>query len=479
MANDTMYTDQPGQFPATSSSGNQYIMVLVEVDVNYIDAEPMKNRSAGSMIKAYLALWAQLTATGTIRPTTHLMDNEASAELKEEIRKNCTIQLVPPDNHRRNLAERAIPTFKCHFKAILAGVDDSFPMRLWDKLLPQTILTLNLLRQSNVAPMVSAYQYVHGNFDYNKTPLAPLGCAVQLYESNSRQGTWAEHSTDGWYIGTSMEHYRCHRIYVKKTRSERISDTVFFKHKYITQPTVTPADTIVKALDDLTHALKGRRNVKGTSEMESIERIDELLNNIPQQLEQNRQQEQQKRQVTFDESTAPPKENRIPTARQPTPARTTSRPSIEKAIIDKPIQSIAPTPRVHDQMRTVPTATTTQMTPPTPRVLSKSKQAPPTIIHSKIREKIREKETNRARIQHQTHMQLRQQEQRERVQLIRDEDTGEYLKYRQLIRSPKHNVIWNKSSANEFGRLAQGLPDGRVNGTNTTFFIHKNLVPKD
>ena len=288
-----------------------------------------------------------------------------------------------------------------------------------------------------------------------------------------------------------MEHYRCHRIYVKKTRSERISDTVFFKHKYITQPTVTPADTIVKALDDLTHALKGRRNVQGTSEIETLERIDELLNNIPQKLERNRQQERQKKQVTFDESTAPPKENRIPTARQLTPARTTSRPSIEKAIIDKPIQPIAPTPRVQDQMSTVPTprvqnqmstvpiATTTKMTPPTPRVLRKSKQAPPTSIHSKIREKIREKETNRSRIQHRTHMQLRQQEQRERVQLIRDEDTGEYLKYRQLIRSPKHSVIWNKSSANEFGRLAQGLPDGRVKGTNTIFFIHKNLVPKE
>jgi hypothetical protein len=46
-----MHTDQPGQFPATLSSGNQYIMVLVEVDRNYINAKPMKNKSAGSMIK--------------------------------------------------------------------------------------------------------------------------------------------------------------------------------------------------------------------------------------------------------------------------------------------------------------------------------------------------------------------------------------------------------------------------------------------
>jgi hypothetical protein len=39
-------------------------------------------------------------------------------------------------------------------------------MRLWDKLLPQTVLTLNLLRQSNAAPTVSAYQYVGGSFNY-------------------------------------------------------------------------------------------------------------------------------------------------------------------------------------------------------------------------------------------------------------------------------------------------------------------------
>ncbi len=107
-ANDTMYTDQPGRFPATSSSRNQYIMVLVEVNGNYIDAKPMKSRSVGSMIKAYLALWTRLMATGVIKPTTHLMDNEASVKLKAEIKKNCTIQLVPPDNHRRNLAEQAI-----------------------------------------------------------------------------------------------------------------------------------------------------------------------------------------------------------------------------------------------------------------------------------------------------------------------------------------------------------------------------------
>jgi hypothetical protein len=74
-------------------------------------------------------------------------------------------------------------------------------------------------------------------------------------------------------------------------------------------------------------------------------------------------------------------------------------------------------------------------------------------------------------------MQLHQQEQGERVQLIRDDETGEYLNYRQLIQDPKHKEIWNTSAANEFGRLAQGV-GGRVKATNTILFIRKNQVPK-
>ena len=38
-----IYTDQTGGFPFQSNKGNRYLMVMVEVDSNYIDAEPMKN----------------------------------------------------------------------------------------------------------------------------------------------------------------------------------------------------------------------------------------------------------------------------------------------------------------------------------------------------------------------------------------------------------------------------------------------------
>ncbi|KAL7475074.1 hypothetical protein ACHAW6_001009, partial [Cyclotella cf. meneghiniana] len=185
-----------------------------------------------------------------------MLHNEAPEELKKAIHESgCTVELMPVNIHQRNVAERAIQTFKSHLIAILAGVSDTFPIHQWDELLPQTILTLNLLRQSNVAPNISAYSYHHGPFDYNRMPIALMGCAVQFHIKPTRRKIFGEYSADGWYLRTSPEHYRCHVVFVKATRSKRITDTVFFKHKYITQPTVTPADAIVKAYHDSISAI--------------------------------------------------------------------------------------------------------------------------------------------------------------------------------------------------------------------------------
>jgi hypothetical protein len=127
-ARTTMYTDQTGRFPVQSSRGNQLIMVLYEINGNYIDAEPMKDNKENSLIKAYNTLWARVTKSGKVKPTVHILDNEASALFKESIKTNCDLQLVPLDTYRRNLAKSAIQTFKNHFIAILAGLDPSFPM---------------------------------------------------------------------------------------------------------------------------------------------------------------------------------------------------------------------------------------------------------------------------------------------------------------------------------------------------------------
>jgi hypothetical protein len=262
-----VYSNQTGQLPVQSSQGNTSLMVYFDVDANYIDAEPKRNHKDNQMIQAYQNLWTRMNCNCETKPNMHILNNEASEAFKTEIKKNCNLQLVPPDTHRRNLAERAIQTFKSHFIATLAGVNSSFPMSLCDRLVPQTGITLNLLRQANKIPSVSVYEFVNGKFDYNKFPLAPLGCAVEMHESTNRQKTWDLHSLSGWYLGTSTEHYCCHKIFCKKTRSERKSDMVFFQHWYITQPMVTPEDQIIKAVRDLSSALRHRVKICGKEEM--------------------------------------------------------------------------------------------------------------------------------------------------------------------------------------------------------------------
>ena len=167
----------------------------------------------------------------------------------------CNLELVPPHCHRRNIAEAAIKNFISHFISILAGADPSFPTTLWDKLLPQAEFTLSLLRQSNSTPTMSAHARLFENFDFNRMPLAPMGCGVQIHENASKRKTWAPHTMDGYYLGTSPDHYRTHRIYVKGTNAERISETVFFKHKYLANPTVSHADGVVQAATELYNAL--------------------------------------------------------------------------------------------------------------------------------------------------------------------------------------------------------------------------------
>ncbi len=100
-----------------------------------------------------------------------------------------------------------------------------------------------------------------------------------MHESTNRQKTWDPHSLSGWYLRMSTEHYRCHKIFCKKTHSEKISDTVFFWHRYITQPMVTPEDQIIKAIGDLSSALRHQVNIRGNEEMAVLQKMNDILNN--------------------------------------------------------------------------------------------------------------------------------------------------------------------------------------------------------
>jgi hypothetical protein len=135
-------------------------------------------------------------------------------------------QLVPPHSHRRNAAERAIRTFKKHFVTGLSSVDPAFPLHLWDRLLPQAEITLNLLRTSRLHPQLSAVAHFHGLVDYNKTAFAPPGCKIISHEKPGKRRTRAPHGQHGYSLGPAMHSYRCQNVNISAMASERIVDTL-------------------------------------------------------------------------------------------------------------------------------------------------------------------------------------------------------------------------------------------------------------
>ena len=98
-----------------------------------------------------------------------------------------TYQLVPSNVHQRNIAERAIRTFKAHFLSVLAGLGSTFHRFMRDNLLAQIELTLNLLRQATLNPSILSWKYFNGAFDYSATPLGPIGCKIIIHTTSNKQ----------------------------------------------------------------------------------------------------------------------------------------------------------------------------------------------------------------------------------------------------------------------------------------------------
>ena len=98
--------DQMGCFPITSSWGNKYQMVAVELDGNFVDAKPMKIRTTHELIQAYQNILRQWTATDVISSNWHILDNKSPEEFKMVVCTNkCKVELVPPDMHQCNNAK--------------------------------------------------------------------------------------------------------------------------------------------------------------------------------------------------------------------------------------------------------------------------------------------------------------------------------------------------------------------------------------
>jgi hypothetical protein len=435
-----IHTDQTGRFPITSSKGNKYIMILYDYDSNAIIAAPLRSRSEHDLVTAYKSLHQYLGDRG-LKPQLQRLDNEAPGGLKQFMtQQGVQYQLVPPHNHRRNAAERAISIFKDHFIAGLSTTDKNWPMHLWCRLLPQAQLTLNLLRQSRLNPRLSAEAQLNGNFDFNATPLAPPGTRVIMHDKANVRRTFAPHGTDGWYLGPAREHYRCYRLYNSKTGHERINDTVEFFPTHANMPYCSAADTAVHAAQELTAALKNPTPAAPFAPIgdEQLAAIQQLAIIFQKHIDAN----QPAPRVV---PTPPPRvldspHQTTPTIAPDNPDDFTPSPNL---ILDHDDDDddAASAPRVSQSPHRYPTR------------LSQHANSVTFAANQPI---------------------LPQ----EYVNAVVDDVTGQVYEYRHLIKTLQRE-IWEHSFANEIGRLAQGVGTRMPTGTNTIFFIEKSAVPAD
>ena len=340
-----VYNDLTGSFPFMSLEGSVCFFVLYHYESNCILASPIKGMDDKTIFKTYKKYFEELTSKG-FKPKLNIMDNQATKHIKQFLTENdCKLQLVEPHNHRVNAAERAIQTFKDAFIAALATTDVDFPLQLWDKLTPQVQTCLNLMRRSRIDPSKSAHETLYGPYDWNRYPMAPLGCKAVVYEDGDTRGSWASRGVDGWYLGPSMDHYRCDLYYIPETRAYRISGSTELFPQHCQLPNLTPHQHFRALTDELTDATdiasatqKGRRLIKLLQE-----NIKKILNPTDaleeQRVSDNETRMQQQRVI-----------DSMPIITVPTVPRITNAQPILQSRNPTAKRTLKETPRVHSRV---------------------------------------------------------------------------------------------------------------------------------
>ena len=463
-----IYSDQTGAFPYKSSRGNQYLLVMYDYDSNAIVFEPLKTRQSKAMVQAFDKCCQKLKVHSTTS-NMFVLDNECSNDIKSLIKShNSNYQLVPPYQHRQNAAEKAIRTVKNHLLSGLATCHKNFPITEWDRLLPQAEITLNLLRNSRVNPTLSAWEFLNGPMDFNKTPMAPPGSNILIHTKPSKRASWAFHGLQGWYIGPALQHYRCVQCYVPKTRSEVISDTVKFIPDYVPIPTASIDDYIKEALEKAITLIQAKHTptdttINAVGPSSALIRLSHLLNNYPPDKNKN----------IFSAPATPIVPQQPPVNfQQPTKFITTEGGAARKTNKSRtPKQKITPMTDAEFEMilkqlrQPLPTSEGAKPLSTRPRNNHQqdSLRTKCLYAHNPIPKIKRHSTTADVMHEHLT------------INHMYDGVTGKKQSLDKLLQT--NPTIWTTALSNELGRLAQGIRT--VDGNDVMDFIFYSDVPQD
>ena len=168
-------------------TGHKYIYIMHDLITNYINAISLKSRKTNELLQGFKECYHDLKQKGFIARLVKL-DNEISKEMVQLFEQhNLNYQLAAPGDHKLMSAKRSIQTFKNHFIAVRSSMDPNFLKQVWHHVLEHIVVTLNMLRPSRLNQKISVYLQLHGNFDFNKTPLAPAGCKIIIQDRTDEQ----------------------------------------------------------------------------------------------------------------------------------------------------------------------------------------------------------------------------------------------------------------------------------------------------
>ena len=185
----TIYTDQTRTFPVASYHSNKYQFVAYEYRSNAILVHALNDQTNKSLTTAFCDVYEYLTERGYQRKLS-VMDNKCSKAVEKYTQSTkAAIQLVSPDNYRVNVAKRAIQTWKDHWLSGMDTINPNCPIQLWCQLIEQGQDMLSLLHVSRVIPKLSTYAILEGQFNFNRTPLAPVGTRALILLDPSTQKT--------------------------------------------------------------------------------------------------------------------------------------------------------------------------------------------------------------------------------------------------------------------------------------------------
>ena len=287
--------------------------------------------------------------------------------------------------------------------------------------------------------------------------------------------TYAEHCTKAFVLGTSTKHYRCWKFWTPTTRATRISGAAFFKHKYLTNPSITPEDQVIAAAAHLSNTLQGIRSPQlHTSTLKSLGDLQDIFHEAANRTPDHSPMQAPRTLPRVTPTPTPAINGHI--AHNETSARTQELrvPLHTRRILPTPIPITKP-PRRSQRI-----ADLGILSPNTPPV-----DTPAHNTRSRIRERTITQEAILACMNTYNYITSRSLTPANAsrrsfppkiLNAVLDMDTGELLEMRHLLVNPKYKDVWGKSYTTELGCLAQDIP--RISeGTNTIVFIRNSNGP--